>query len=231
MVQFIVGPKKELFTAHKNFVIHHSPVFEAAFSKCFIEGQTKAYALNETEPRTFEMFLEWVYGQNIIPSLPFDHFSIDPMAYCRLWILADKYQVPRLQNEIMRFLWRLKSSIPVTPVPVEKEISHDNIQEIYDKTMNGSPLRMFLAEHMAAFGLEAPFPIRQAVEDRILTQEMLVDILEACQTIVPKNTALHRIELDAFLVSEEVPDIKKGRLPEQLQDSTFHIRSSKSFKK
>jgi len=228
MVQFIVGPKKELFTAHKNFVTHHSPVFEAAFSKCFIEGQTKAYTLNETEPRTFEIFLKWVYGQDIIPSPPWEHISIDPMAYCRLWILAGEYQVPRLQNEIMQFLWRYRSSRPVRG---GKEISHDDIQEIYDKTMNRSPLRMFLAERMAAFGLGIPFPIRQAVEGGQLTQEMLVDTLEACQTIVPKNTALHEMELDAFLVSEDVPDIKKGRMPEQLQHSAFHPGSSKSFKK
>jgi hypothetical protein len=58
MVRFIVGPKKEVFTASKNFVTYHSPVFEAGFSNFFTEGQQNTYILDKTEPKIFN----WTNG-------------------------------------------------------------------------------------------------------------------------------------------------------------------------
>jgi hypothetical protein len=100
LVTFVVGPAKKEFVVHKSFACHASPVLRAAFNSDFVEGQTQRYALEDTTEDTFRLFSEWIYTQNIY----WDGESMETPASSslpRVWVLAEKLLVPKLQNRAM----------------------------------------------------------------------------------------------------------------------------------
>lgn len=89
------GAKIHPFRIHKNYLCHYSPYFEAAFNGRFIEGETQVLELEDTEPRIFGIFVNWLYVQKITD----EDGQLASCSDCiNLWILADKILVPSLQN-------------------------------------------------------------------------------------------------------------------------------------
>lgn len=101
---------------HKEFVVCCSPILKAAFASGLVESQTQIYILEDVEPDTFRLLAEWLYVQKIGPLQ--DEDGIDSglaslgllsirtrmrlsRRLCELWILADKFQIPQLQNLVM----------------------------------------------------------------------------------------------------------------------------------
>jgi len=210
MVAFVVGPKEEVYTVHKNFATLDSPVFRAAFSKHWVEGQRGAYTLDETEPQIFEMFLQWIYGRPvayIVPKGEGQHY-LDP--YIRLWLFADEYQVPKLQNSLMRWFTRDYASVEL------HYFHHSIVMEIYEKTTEGSPLRTWIAFEIASRlllkhelkSVKAQFLFRERAEKYSWTQEILLDILEAVFLLPWSGSLGARASWGSLLVDEELPSIQ-----------------------
>ncbi|KAL2068337.1 hypothetical protein VTL71DRAFT_16435 [Oculimacula yallundae] len=67
MVTFRIGcgDDLEVFSVHKEFACHASPVLEAAFNGSYIEGRTQTYELDDVQPAAFRLFLCWVYSQRV----------------------------------------------------------------------------------------------------------------------------------------------------------------------
>jgi hypothetical protein len=62
MVRFHVDDNRDgaTYDVYKRFVCYHSPVFTKAFS-----GQNREVRLQDTSPCAFEIFIRWLYTQDI----------------------------------------------------------------------------------------------------------------------------------------------------------------------
>ncbi|KAH8745771.1 hypothetical protein BGZ57DRAFT_1011378 [Hyaloscypha finlandica] len=100
------GPQPPKFVIHKNKICYHSPFFSAAFNSNFIEGMSQEMTLN-VNLKAFGIIANWMYTQDIVAS------SGEPPDLCTLaqvWILADRFLMPKLQNQAMTDLINLSLS-------------------------------------------------------------------------------------------------------------------------
>jgi len=78
-------------------------VLEAAFKSSFIEGETQTYRLDDTTPEAFALFVKWLYIQMLETGARDELIKSQP-ALVRLWVLAEKLFIPRLQNQVVDVL-------------------------------------------------------------------------------------------------------------------------------
>ncbi|TVY32519.1 hypothetical protein LSUB1_G007538 [Lachnellula subtilissima] len=95
----VVGAAEQKFTVHKNLAEHYSPFFTKAFNSAFIEGQTQEMVLEDVEAVIFGLVVNWLYTQKIIH--PEDK-KIQLVEIVKLWVLAGRFLIPRLQNDAIR---------------------------------------------------------------------------------------------------------------------------------
>lgn len=110
------GPQPPKFVIHKNKICYHSPFFSAAFNSNFIEGMNQEMTL-DVNLKAFGIIANWMYTQDIVAS------SGEPPDLCTLaqvWILADRFLMPKLKNQAMTDLINLSLS----GKPTSKEILH-----------------------------------------------------------------------------------------------------------
>jgi len=67
MVIIVVGADaiKKPIAVHKSFITFYSPFFKAAFDGPFEEGTRQTIQLEDVEAEPFEIFVQWLYSQNI----------------------------------------------------------------------------------------------------------------------------------------------------------------------
>jgi hypothetical protein len=89
------------FVVHKSFLVRQSPFFKAAFTGRFQESATKLMKLEDVSAELFELLIDWIYEKRI---------NSDNLAdIARLWILAERFLMPELQNASMRVIWKAMS--------------------------------------------------------------------------------------------------------------------------
>ncbi|PVH85686.1 hypothetical protein DL98DRAFT_605275 [Cadophora sp. DSE1049] len=113
LVTFIVGPDPNPteFLIHKEVVFQQSEVLAAAFNSGFKDGQTQTYRIEDTTVRAFRLFMQWLYSHNLTglqvdPDYEYDENDdeedeledAEDMSLPELWVLADKFGMPCLQN-------------------------------------------------------------------------------------------------------------------------------------
>lgn len=104
VVAIYVGPEKlpgneEPFLISRDLAIDSSPVFRAAFAESYwLESEQNSMVLDDIEPETFARFNHWVHNrQRQLPKLTGD-VSVDLVADGKLWMLADRLCISKLQN-------------------------------------------------------------------------------------------------------------------------------------
>ena len=147
LVTFVIGPDEKKFLVHKEFACHYSPVLKAAFNSNFIEGQTKTYRLDDTTEGAFQLFVQGLYSQRLeIPLLQDEnmkHTNTEAAnggweSLCRLWVLTDKLEMPRLQNLAIESIYKFGEETNEAPTR--------QLHFIYDNTSAGSPLRRYMVD-------------------------------------------------------------------------------------
>jgi len=96
--------------------------------------------LEETQPETFGIFVNWLYTQNIINE---EGDSPSSSTCIRLWILADKILAPQLQNQALIHLEAARLSDEKS-----KRLGSGIFQYVWDNTTKESPLRTYLVQVM-----------------------------------------------------------------------------------
>ena len=91
--------------------------------------------ITDVSPRIFGMMVNWLYTQEITDEKgnpPSCRLSVE------LWILADRFMMPALQNCAIEALnqARIQGS----------SVSADLVKRIYDNTTEGSPLRAYIVD-------------------------------------------------------------------------------------
>jgi hypothetical protein len=131
------------------------PYFANAFRGAFTESESKTITLRDVDRSTVSDFLDWVRAlpkprtrrERTLgpPHSPrrLEHPSrLAPLV--KLWVFADKYRVPKLQNQAMAKIADLYS------VYDGKNIQPSLIGYVYDNSQLDSPLRRIIVDFAAA---------------------------------------------------------------------------------
>ncbi|CZR51147.1 uncharacterized protein PAC_01022 [Phialocephala subalpina] len=134
----------EPFIVHRDFATCYSPVLKAAFESGFIEGQKQEYRFDEDfDEDVIRILSQWFYTQKIDlgnirePDLGPPISTIDLRIDCliKLWVLADRLLIPKLQNVAIESLKVISNEASVLPADLN--------------TAKGSPLRIWFIYQFA----------------------------------------------------------------------------------
>jgi hypothetical protein len=128
------GDTTETVPIHKSFICYYSPYFNATFNGNFAEGDTQCVELEDAPPVAFNLFVKWLYTQDIAEE-EMDLLNGDNTNLVDAWILADRFIVPRLQNQL---LWSMSSR--------RGKVSFESCIRAYEKTAPGSKLRSYIID-------------------------------------------------------------------------------------
>ena len=90
--------KKKPVLIYKTYLCACLKYFRAAFCDGFAETKAQEIDLQDTDLEIFNSFLYWTYHQSLPSEIRRTY------TYMKLWIFADKYIVPKLQNYVMRLI-------------------------------------------------------------------------------------------------------------------------------
>ncbi|TVY19578.1 hypothetical protein LARI1_G003407 [Lachnellula arida] len=136
-VSFKADDEKQEFLVYKEFICYYSPFFDAAFHGSFEEGATQSIDIVDVRPKAFGLFVNWLYTQNVVQ----DQDNAPPMInLVDLWLLGDRFLIPSLQNETL-------VALDQDRVGTGRRIGF--YHRVYDNTVQGSPLRRYLAQTTA----------------------------------------------------------------------------------
>jgi hypothetical protein len=144
-------PNQQEFKLPKNVVSHYSPFFETAFKSQFIEGQTQSMTLEDVEGEIFGCMVHWFYTQKVETQSVGTHAD-DLPKLVKLWILAERCIVPRLQNAAFGHIYNYLNNI-FNPFPVFGPVP-DALKQVIDVIFNSAEqhdiLRKLLVDRCAA---------------------------------------------------------------------------------
>ena len=136
-VTVYVGRKRKKFHIHKALLCYHSSFFSKALDGLFKEHEDRAVYLPDDNVEGFVLFVNWMY--NVPPQIASTPAAM--MALLALYIMAEKFCIEELKNVSMdgvRASYRENF-----------EFYTQEIEYIYDNTPESSPLRRFMADHVA----------------------------------------------------------------------------------
>jgi hypothetical protein len=143
------GEKKPVFV-HKSYICEHSKYFRAAFRDGFAETNAQEIDLEGTDPRTFNRFLHWIYYQSLPTS---EVVGGNLNTNVELWIFADKYIVPKLQNYMTIIMESLYGTLTRSdPSNIGASVTQQFnalLQYVYKTTTESSRLRRVLVDYLA----------------------------------------------------------------------------------
>jgi hypothetical protein len=127
---------------HKDFACGYSPVLRAAFESDFAEGKTQTYIMKDVSEEVFALLSRWLYTQSLgdkgmTNNLEIAARSINQLM--KLWVLADKLLLPRLQNEAIDLIeeTRFKYHLDCTSL----------FNYIWENTAAHTPLRHLFVDY------------------------------------------------------------------------------------
>jgi hypothetical protein len=201
LVTFHIGKGllKKTFVVHKEVACLYSPVLKAAFNSQFIEGQTQTYTIDDTTKEVFQLLVQWFYGQKFEPFAT--KAEIDSVSYLSrglhwgnpveinlhsrsvqyqtsligLWILADKFCIPAIQNLVVDESESMRKVGPTSPI---SEIAYHSFKYVYEHTLPGdnisdNKLRYLLLMQVLHTSTDFTFRLYK----REFTHEMLIDYI------------------------------------------------------
>ncbi|PMD48951.1 hypothetical protein L207DRAFT_595480 [Hyaloscypha variabilis F] len=141
VVTIIIGPEesKETFMVHKELICHYSSFFSTAFNSNFTETATKTMTLPDVDLDGFGLLVHWFYTQQIDLDPKDRDSNVLPLA--KLWTLAERLLITKLQNNIMD---KLRVSVEFA----EKQNLKDFLHYAY-ALKDKSPLKRLAADRMA----------------------------------------------------------------------------------
>jgi hypothetical protein len=128
-------PNQQEFKVHKNVACHYSPFFETAFKSQFIEGQTQSMTLEDVEGEVFGCMVHWFYTQKVETQRVGTHAD-DLPKLVKLWVLAERCIIPRLQNAALEYIYRYFSNI-FNPFPIGNTIP-ETLKQVIDAIFNSA---------------------------------------------------------------------------------------------
>jgi hypothetical protein len=99
LVTVKIGPEKKTYSVHASFLTYHSEYFRAALNGSWKEAEDRVVTLEDVEPDAFEVFVDWLYTQQIPAELKeqLDNFATTDAAAKLLfgaYSLGDRVSTP-----------------------------------------------------------------------------------------------------------------------------------------
>lgn len=140
MVTVHVGEQRHQFLIHKELLCHHSSFFRATFQGSFIEASSGNVELPDDDVEVFKIFESWLYTGSV--GLMSNVAGHQPSKLVKLYILADKIEIPAIQKETLETLReRAVRNLDLC--------DPDTIHLAFENTPPGSPLRRLLVDVFA----------------------------------------------------------------------------------
>ncbi|PMD39679.1 hypothetical protein L207DRAFT_583539 [Hyaloscypha variabilis F] len=100
---------KTKFIVHKSFVCHYSPVVKAVFENG--PRYPRNHRLYNTSSNTAQLLVQWIYTQKVDSSKLKEEAAgeLKTQSLVFVWALAERLQIPRLQNAVIRELQALRN--------------------------------------------------------------------------------------------------------------------------
>ncbi|KAL8727409.1 MAG: hypothetical protein Q9166_006081 [cf. Caloplaca sp. 2 TL-2023] len=100
------------------------------------EGKTGVVNLPDDDPKVFEVFSDWLYGER----LELDPVQAGDIAFIlAIWIFGDKVQAPAFQNAAIEALRAAAMNPP-------RSFKLKDIQTAFENTAEGSPLQKLIVD-------------------------------------------------------------------------------------
>src|SRR5436190_9727736 len=135
VVSINVGATSTPFDAHIELLCDCSPYFNKVFNDRLDDRTPEPVRLPDDDPDAFTEFLNWAYRGTIFQSRP----SPSWIDLCRLWVLAGKFEISKLQNLVVT---HCKNKYSTESGLVAK----DAVEYVYDHAIPGSPLRQMVVD-------------------------------------------------------------------------------------
>jgi hypothetical protein len=186
---------KTKFVVHKSFACHYSPVLKEFFATLTVEGRLRKYRLRGTSSNTAQLLVQWIYTQKVdvrrITEQPAG--EVKSQSLVSLWVLAEKLQIPRLQNAVIRELQALRDR--GEPVPTL------SLKYMYENFPRANPLRRLLLRQCAG-GLSTWYT--DCPEQ--FSKEMLLELTVYLSQVVQSGTSAKDLRENTNLSDYFVPE-------------------------
>ena len=134
-----VGPQNVRFRIHKTLLMHYSGYFRGALGSNFKEAREQLVRLDDESAEIFGFFKRWLYSDHIADT-PTAEIQIRSHKLVELYLFGERRIVPELQDLVIPIIHRQNRA---------KRCQFPLIQQIYDNTMENSPLRNYYVQLMA----------------------------------------------------------------------------------
>ncbi|OJJ68869.1 hypothetical protein ASPBRDRAFT_132287 [Aspergillus brasiliensis CBS 101740] len=183
MVQINVGANETPFDVHVELLCSCSPYFNSLFGNRTEEPiPSDPICFRDEDPDVFAELLAWVYYGDTPADLP-SRAGIPFLL--QLWILAGKYEIPRLQNQVIHLC---RAAMDKNP---SETLSHDNINYVYAHTLPESPLRLLLIDNWA----------REATQEDVMSRPKSLPypfLEDLCRALIERKGNTNHAEGEAY---------------------------------
>ncbi|KAJ5726046.1 uncharacterized protein N7483_007403 [Penicillium malachiteum] len=153
MVQINVGPSGTPFDIHVELLCSCSPYFDLLYGNRTLEPiPSDPICFPDEDPDVFAELLAWMYHGDDSIDIP---SRSDVFFLLRLWILAEKFEVFKLQNHAIELL---RIEIDKRPGRV---LGVNKVDYVYTHTQPQSPLRLFFVDNWVRNATQAHLLSRQ----------------------------------------------------------------------
>ncbi|CZR61820.1 uncharacterized protein PAC_11717 [Phialocephala subalpina] len=208
VVTINIGPPEDVesFVIHRHLLIHYSSYFATAFFPPHLEAETKTITLPSICQETFRLITHWLYTQQLDLIPQEQALSVIPLA--KLWCLAAKFRIAKLQNKVMSWLQPLTEGI-------QGEALKEFLCFVYEEDDGGvgeekEKLKKLAVDRMA-WGTSAK-TLGVWIQGGFLPEGMVVDVLMAlkgdrdggqCQRLGAKD---YYVPIDGEVVVQKVEE-------------------------
>lgn len=103
-VTVVVGPERRKYVIHKTFLTHYSEYFNNALNGSWEEAEDRAITLHDIEPGIFNVFVDWLYSQNLPAtdedwSVVTETKPLRDLNMVKVCVFGDRFMVPKLLQD------------------------------------------------------------------------------------------------------------------------------------
>ncbi len=175
IVSLNVGTPETPFDVHLELLCDSSPYFNSLFNDRFARVPATNVCLPDDDPDTVTEFLNWVYCGTIFQT----QLRTPLIELFRLWVLAEKFEVPELQNLVVthckKKLGYQKHGVLMT----------STINYVYNNTIPGCPLRQMTVDIFVQRVTKANFSRYREEVPRAFLEDLCTFWLEKKDSIDP----------------------------------------------
>jgi hypothetical protein len=166
-------------------------ILQRCIQRELCRGGHKACRTRKCPASGFKLFVKWLYTQDIAEE-EMDLLNGDNTNLVDAWILADRFIVPQLQNQL---LWSMSSR--------RGKVSFESFIRAYEKTAPGSKLCSYIIDRMTYDIITNPDhrPIEEGFSKRF-PREMLDDLFYGFLVPVPAKTRFLSHPAEHYQVKE-----------------------------